>query len=254
MSSLPDGRSVQVRHVRGVTLPLFAAAVGSAAVLLFLVQPLFARLLLPHLGSSPVVWNTALVCYQAGLLAGYAYAHLSASHLRLRWQAVLHLTLLLGAATVLPLTLRQTLGEPSVQHPAAWLAGTLAVSIGAPYVAVAGSSPLLAELARRQRPAWLVRSLPAVRREQHRQHRRPAGLSVPGRAGPGAGHPGAAVDVGLRPAGAAQRRLRPGRLAPPRGRAPARSGGEPRAAPPRPGRSGVAGCSWRPSPRRCWSA
>jgi hypothetical protein len=126
-----------------VTLPLFAAAVGSAAALLFLVQPLFARLLLPHLGSSPVVWNTALVCYQAGLLAGYAYANLSASHLPLRWQAVLHLTLLLGAGAALPLTLRHTLGEPSVQHPAAWLAGTLAVSIGAPYVAVAGSSPLL---------------------------------------------------------------------------------------------------------------
>ena len=225
MSSLPDGRSVQVRHVRGVTLPLFAAAVGSAAALLFLVQPLFARLLLPHLGSSPVVWNTALVCYQAGLLAGYAYAHLSASHLRLRWQAVLHLTLLLGAGAAPP------------PHAAPHARGAVCAAPGGLAGRDAGGihrrplrrrrrqQPIATELARRQRPAWLVRSLPAVRREQHRQHRRPAGLSVPGRAGPGAGHPGAAVDVGLRPAGAAQRRLCPGRLAPPRAAPPPVAGG-----------------------------
>ena len=253
MSSLPDARSVQVRHERGVTLPLFAAAVGSAAVLLFLVQPLFARLLLPHLGSSPVVWNTALVCYQAGLLAGYAYAHLSASHLRLRWQAVLHLTLLLGAGAALPLTLRHTLGEPSVQHPAAWLAGTLAVSIGAPYVAVAGSSPLL--------QSWLVASGrrgssdPYLLYAVSNTGSIAALLAYPFLVEPALG---LATQAQLWTWGYALLVLLSGACAlavwrAPRPR-PRPCGRRPRAAPPRPGPSGVAGCSWRPSPRRCWSA
>jgi hypothetical protein len=112
-------------------------------VLLFLVQPLFARMLLPRLGSSPVVWNTALVFYQAGLLVGYAYAHLSTTRLGPRRQALLHVVLLLGAGLALPVALRPGLAEPSLEFPVPWLLGTMLVSVGAPYVAVASTSPLL---------------------------------------------------------------------------------------------------------------
>ncbi|MGH2370056.1 MAG: hypothetical protein ACRDI2_17900, partial [Chloroflexota bacterium] len=58
-------------------LILYTATIFTGSALLFLVQPMFGRMLLPLLGSSPTVWNTALVLYQGGLLAGYGYAHLT---------------------------------------------------------------------------------------------------------------------------------------------------------------------------------
>ncbi|HVG98733.1 MAG TPA: fused MFS/spermidine synthase [Chloroflexota bacterium] len=111
--------------------------------MLFLIQPLFARLLLPALGSSPVVWNTALVFYQAGLLLGYAYAHLTVAWLGVRRQAVLHLGVLALAALSLPLALRHGPAALSLDFPVPWLVQALLLSAGAPYVAVAATSPLM---------------------------------------------------------------------------------------------------------------
>lgn len=86
--------------------PLFVAAILVGSFLLFLVQPLMARLALPRLGGTPNVWNSAMLVYQALLLGGYAYAH-AIGRLPLRRQLVLHLVLLAAAALTLPLTLAE---------------------------------------------------------------------------------------------------------------------------------------------------
>ena len=76
-------------------LILFGATIFVGAGLLFLIQPMFARMALPLLGGAPAVWNTAMVFYQAVLLAGYAYAHVTTRWLGARRQAALHLAVLL---------------------------------------------------------------------------------------------------------------------------------------------------------------
>jgi hypothetical protein len=77
-------------------VPLFSAALFASAVLLFVVQPLVGKLLLPQLGGSPAVWNTCLLFFQTALLGGYLYAHASTALLGPRRQAGLHLLLLAG--------------------------------------------------------------------------------------------------------------------------------------------------------------
>ena len=73
--------------------PLFVATILLGSFLLFLVQPLVARLALPQLGGAPAVWNSAMLVYQALLLGGYAYAH-AISRLTIRRQALIHLALM----------------------------------------------------------------------------------------------------------------------------------------------------------------
>ena len=73
---------------------VFAATILLSAALMFIVEPMFAKMVLPLLGGSPSVWNTCLVFYQAALMAGYIYAHLSLKWLGPRRQAVLHIVLL----------------------------------------------------------------------------------------------------------------------------------------------------------------
>ena len=86
-------------------LILFGVTIFVGASLLFLVQPMFARMALPLLGGAPGVWNTAMVFYQAVLLVGYAYAHASTRWLGPRRQAGLHLVILLLPLVVLPIAL-----------------------------------------------------------------------------------------------------------------------------------------------------
>src|SRR5260221_14430249 len=76
-------------------VPLFTATLFLSAFLMFLVEPMIARILLPSLGGSPAVWNTCLVFFQAMLLAGDAYAHGATQYLGIRRQIVLHSILLL---------------------------------------------------------------------------------------------------------------------------------------------------------------
>src|SRR6185369_1251201 len=88
-----------------VLAPVFALALFTSAALLFWVQPLVAKMLLPLLGGAPAVWNTCMVFFQALLLGSYAYALLLSQRLSLRNQAVLHAVLLLLGGLVLPFTL-----------------------------------------------------------------------------------------------------------------------------------------------------
>jgi hypothetical protein len=122
---------------------LFGVTLFVAAFLLFLVQPLFARLALPLLGGTPAVWNICVVFFQAALLAGYAYAHLGPAYLGVRRQALFHLLLLALPLLVLPIAIPAGWPHPSTLHPALWLLGLLLAAVGLPFFVVAATAPLL---------------------------------------------------------------------------------------------------------------
>jgi SAM-dependent methyltransferase len=122
---------------------LIPFAIFFSAALVFLVQPLVGRLLLPSLGGAPAVWNTSLVFFQATLLLGYAYAHALQRLRSVRGQAAIHCALLLAGAAVLPLSITSVLGEPTPDAPAGWLLAVLSLSIGAPFAALSATAPLL---------------------------------------------------------------------------------------------------------------
>ncbi len=121
---------------------LFIAAIALGSFLLFLIQPMFARMVLPQLGGAPAVWNTALLFYQAALLAGYAWAHLL-SRAGGRTQAGAQLGLLGLAALALPFGVATLSPGLTSASPALWLPLLFAASIGLPFVAVAAQAPLL---------------------------------------------------------------------------------------------------------------
>ena len=124
-------------------LPLFALTLFVSAALLFLVQPMVAKLVLPLLGGTPEVWNTCLVFFQALLLAGYAYAHWSTRWLGVRRQAVLHLLLLCLPLAWLPIGVSADRTPPDMATPGLWLLWLLTISVGLPFFAVATTAPLL---------------------------------------------------------------------------------------------------------------
>jgi hypothetical protein len=124
-------------------LILFGVTIFVGASLLFLVQPMFARMALPLLGGAPAVWNTAMVFYQATLLAGYAYAHVTTHWLGPRRQAGLHLLVLLLPLLVLPIALPPGWTPPGDTSPIPWLLALLTVAVGVPFFAVSATSPIL---------------------------------------------------------------------------------------------------------------
>jgi SAM-dependent methyltransferase len=122
---------------------MFPITVFASAALVFLVEPMVAKLVLPLLGGSPSVWNTSLAFFQAALLAGYAYAHALQRVRSVRAQALVHGAALLLAALTLPLRVNELFGPPSSTHPNVWLLGVLAVSIGAPFAVLSATAPLV---------------------------------------------------------------------------------------------------------------
>jgi hypothetical protein len=122
---------------------LFAATIFLSALLLFLVQPMFTKMVLPRLGGAPQVWSVAMVFFQAGLLAGYGYAHLLVRRLSPGTGALVHLGVLAAAAACLPIAVAQGFGAPPTSGIALWLIGLFAVSIGLPFAVLSASAPLL---------------------------------------------------------------------------------------------------------------
>jgi tetratricopeptide (TPR) repeat protein len=114
-----------------------------SAALLFVIEPMFAKMVLPLLGGAPAVWNTCLVFYQAALLAGYLYAHLSLKWLGPRRQAALHVALLCLPWVVLPIGVARGWVPPQQVFPVPWLWMLLSVSVGLPFFVVSASAPLL---------------------------------------------------------------------------------------------------------------
>ena len=120
---------------------LFSLTVLVGAFLLFLVEPMFARMVLPLLGGAPAVWNTCLVFYQFALLAGYLYAHLAGKQ-PLKQQVVMQAVLLLAAAVMLPIAVHGST-PPASANPIWWVLGLLVMSLGLPFVVLASTGPLL---------------------------------------------------------------------------------------------------------------
>ena len=126
-----------------ICVVLFAATMFLSASLLFSMEPMVAKMIPPLLGGAPAVWNTCLVLFQAVLLAGYLYAHVSARRLSQRSQIVLHLSVLLVALVVLPLHISAAWAPPVRQNPVFWLLALLSVSVGVPFFVLSASTPIL---------------------------------------------------------------------------------------------------------------
>jgi hypothetical protein len=150
-SSDPSAAAEQPSASRNrLVLTVYTAAIFVSALLLFSVQPLFTKMVLPRLGGSPAVWSVAMVFFQSLLLAGYAYAHYLMRLSSRMLPVVIHLALLVIALLSLPLTIAGGWGEPPTSGYAFWLLGLFAVSIGLPFFALAANNPLL--------QAWFVRT------------------------------------------------------------------------------------------------
>ncbi|MDM4772443.1 spermidine synthase [Solimonas sp. SE-A11] len=121
---------------------LFACTLFLSSALLFAVQPMISKMVLPLLGGSPGVWNACMCFFQAGLLAGYAYAHLLAKRLAWTTQAALHASLLLLAFLFLPPALGHA-APPADGSPVWWLLGLLAFSVGLPFFVLSATAPLV---------------------------------------------------------------------------------------------------------------
>ena len=121
----------------------FALTLFVSATLLFIVQPMFAKMVLPLLGGSPAVWNTCMVFYQGSLLAGYLYAHFSTRWLGVRRQAGLHLAILCLPWLVLPVGMATAWTPPAEANPIPWLLMLMTVSVGLPFFVVSASAPML---------------------------------------------------------------------------------------------------------------
>lgn len=124
-------------------LILFAAAICVSAALLFLVEPLFASLMLPLLGGSSSVWNTATMFYQLVLLAGYVYAHFTRNKLSPKAQVIVHGAVCLVPLALLPIAIPAGWVPPTTTNPVPWVLLLMTVAVGLPFFAVATTSPLV---------------------------------------------------------------------------------------------------------------
>ena len=129
---------------------LYVATIFVSAALLFAVQPMFTKMVLPRLGGAPAVWSVAMVFFQATLLAGYAYAHALTRFTQPPVGLAIHVAVMIGAVFVLPLAIAQGWGAPPQHGEAFWLIALFAVSIGPPFFALSANAPLL--------QAWFART------------------------------------------------------------------------------------------------
>ncbi|MCC6890776.1 MAG: fused MFS/spermidine synthase [Hyphomicrobiales bacterium] len=151
-TELPTGATAQgpaaTAHVP--LLATFIAAIFVSAALLFAVQPMFTKMVLPRLGGAASVWSVAMVFFQTTLLAGYAYAHLLTRFAPGRTSLIIHLIVMIAACLALPLHIAAGWGRPPPVGEALWLLGLFTVSIGLPFFALSANGPLL--------QAWFVRT------------------------------------------------------------------------------------------------
>lgn len=129
---------------------VFGGALFLSATLLFAVQPMFAKMVLPRLGGAPGVWSVALVFFQGMLLAGYAYAHFLIRNAGPRAGAFIHMAVMAVGVLFLPLALASGWGHPPDDGQVLYLLGLFTVSIGLPFFALSANAPLL--------QAWYARS------------------------------------------------------------------------------------------------
>ena len=122
---------------------VFTICLFASAFLLFLVEPMVAKMVLPLVGGTSAVWATSVLFFQTVLLIGYGYSHWLAMRLRWRWQALLHGILLLTPLLVLPIHLIPGWDPPTTGNPALWLVLVLSVTVGLPFLVLSTTSPLI---------------------------------------------------------------------------------------------------------------
>jgi len=133
-------------------MPLSAVTIFASAFLLFLVQPIIAKQILPWFGGSAAVWTTCLVFFQTALLAGYAYTDWSVRKLPPRRQVVLHTVLLVASLVLLPIIPSASWKPGGTENPIGLILGLLTATIGLPYFLLSTTSPLV--------QAWFARRHP----------------------------------------------------------------------------------------------
>ncbi|MBL8548681.1 MAG: fused MFS/spermidine synthase [Hyphomonadaceae bacterium] len=121
----------------------FTGTMFLSAALVFSVQPMFAKMVLPRVGGGAAVWTVALVFFQAALLAGYVYAHLLTTRFTFRTQIAIHAGVLVLASFFLPIAASPLFTDPPASGQALWLLALFAVSVGAPFAAASATAPLL---------------------------------------------------------------------------------------------------------------
>ena len=122
---------------------LFAITLFLSATLMFILQPMFGKILLPLLGGTPAVWNTCMVFYQTLLFLGYLYAHRLSTHSNHQRQIQIHTALLIFSLIALPVGLSDNINPPTDSNPTLWLIWTLFIAIGVPFFVVSTTAPLL---------------------------------------------------------------------------------------------------------------
>ena len=122
---------------------LFSSTLLISAALLFYIQPMVGKMVLPFLGGTPSVWNTCMVFFQGILLLGYCYAHASIKFLGVKKQSILHLLVLLLPTLVLPIGFGEATSPPTESNPIPWLLWQLLIWVGPPLFAISASAPLL---------------------------------------------------------------------------------------------------------------
>lgn len=134
-----------------VTAPwAFGAAMLLSAALVFSLQPMFAKMVLPRVGGGAAVWTVALVFFQGALLAGYCYAHLITARFPFKLQLIAHAGVLALAAVFLPIAVANGFEAPPNDGQGLWLLALFAASVGAPFAAISATAPLL--------QAWFART------------------------------------------------------------------------------------------------
>ncbi len=126
-----------------IYVPIYSITLLLSAILLFTVQPMFSKMILPMLGGAPQVWNTAMLFFQISLLSGYAYAHATTAFLGVRKQAILHVLLLTIFTVVLPVAIPDGWTPPDGTDPTFWQLSLMAITVGGPFFVVSGSAPML---------------------------------------------------------------------------------------------------------------
>src|SRR5215813_5109807 len=144
------GQRLSINPSANFVLAAYTATTFLSALLLFSVQPMFAKMVLPVLGGSPSVWAVAIFFFQAALLVGYCYAHVLIAHASVPQTGLIHLGVCALAMLELPIGLPSGWGDPPTGGPYLWQIGLFTAAIGLPFVAVSANAPLL--------QAWFART------------------------------------------------------------------------------------------------
>ena len=171
-----------VKPGSGGIVPLFAATLFLSSLLMFALEPIVARTVLPILGGTPMVWNTCVLFFQILLLGGYAYAHGVTTWLGSRRSSAAYGVVLVLPFVTLPFALGPDAQPPADGNPVGWLLLVLAKSIGLPFFALAATAPILQRwFADTDHPSAKDPVFP-VRRQQPRQPAGPGDVPAPHRA------------------------------------------------------------------------